>query len=91
MYPYRPHRTSHHLIWTTVQLLQDRHPIGSGDIHNRNATSSYVAVTKMDKAAEALWWRRMHRELQERQKNCSSGGAAGKNPKMQRPHTEDNN
>ena len=50
----------------------------------------HAAADKMDEAAEAFWWPRMYREIQEKTENYPSCRAAGKNPKTQKPSTEIN-
>ena len=50
----------------------------------------HVALTKMDKSAEAFCRPGLHREIMEKSENCPSCGAAGKNLKTQIPQTEVN-
>ena len=53
-------------------------------LHHGHAAADKIA----DKAAEALWWPGMYREIQEKFENCPSCRAAGKNLKTQIQSTE---
>ena len=46
----------------------------------------HVAVTKMDKAAEAFWWPGRQRGTSEKSENCPSCSAAVKNRKTKKTY-----
>ena len=90
-YPYRPHREN---LKTRSGLLFyiDRIVIPEAMRSTIIAMlhHGHVSINKMDKSAEAFWWPGLHREIREKEENCLSSRAAGKNFKTQLPQSEIN-